>query len=84
MKNQRPETQQWSPSTTDQSTEVARILRLIGVAKVWGAVKYFHPYLAYRDILMKTNDLTDSEVAAVQVMLEQLTEKFDSKETVKA
>lgn len=32
------------------STEDARIARLVGLAKVWGTVKYFHPYLAYRDI----------------------------------
>src|SRR5215510_9607024 len=30
--------------------EDARIARLVGLAKVWGAVKYFHPFLAYRDI----------------------------------
>ena len=28
----------------------ARVARLAGLAKVWGAVKYFHPYLAYREI----------------------------------
>src|SRR5829696_7957772 len=33
------------PSTAD-----ARLERLAGLAKVWGAVKYFHPFLAYRDI----------------------------------
>ena len=27
-----------------------RIERLAALAKVWGTVKYFHPYLAYRDI----------------------------------
>jgi C-terminal processing protease CtpA/Prc len=27
-----------------------RIARLAGLAKVWGTVKYFHPFLAYRDI----------------------------------
>jgi C-terminal processing protease CtpA/Prc len=27
-----------------------RVARLVGLAKVWGTVKYFHPYLAYRDI----------------------------------
>src|SRR5215216_304632 len=32
------------------STEDTRIARLIGLARVWGTVKYFHPYLAYRDI----------------------------------
>lgn len=30
--------------------EDVRIARLAGLAKVWGTVKYFHPYLAYRDI----------------------------------
>jgi C-terminal processing protease CtpA/Prc len=29
--------------------ESARIDRLVGIAKLWAAVKYFHPYLAYRD-----------------------------------
>ncbi len=33
-----------------QSAEDARIARLAGVAKVWGTVKYFHPYLASREI----------------------------------
>ena len=32
------------------STEDARIARLAGLAKVWGTVKYFHPFLAYRNI----------------------------------
>jgi C-terminal processing protease CtpA/Prc len=32
------------------SAEDARISRLVGLAKVWGTVKYFHPYLAYREI----------------------------------
>ena len=30
--------------------EEARVARIAGLAKVWGAVKFFHPYLAYRDI----------------------------------
>jgi hypothetical protein len=29
--------------------ESARIDRLVGLANLWAAVKYFHPYLAYRD-----------------------------------
>jgi len=33
-----------------KQTEQQRIERLIGLGKVWGAVKYFHPYLAYRNI----------------------------------
>jgi C-terminal processing protease CtpA/Prc len=32
------------------TAEDARIARLVGLAKVWGTVKYFHPFLAYRDI----------------------------------
>src|SRR5215204_5222182 len=35
---------------TLSSTEDARIARLAGLAKVWGTVKYFHPYLAYHEI----------------------------------
>lgn len=27
-----------------------RIARLAGLARVWGTVKYFHPFLAYRDV----------------------------------
>jgi C-terminal processing protease CtpA/Prc len=34
----------------NQEREKVRIGRLAGLAKVWGAVKYFHPYLAYREI----------------------------------
>ena len=32
------------------AAEDTRIARLAGLAKVWGTVKYFHPFLAYRDI----------------------------------
>ena len=32
------------------AAEEARVARLVGLAKVWGAVKYFHPSLAYREI----------------------------------
>ncbi len=45
-----------TPSQTKSQTPVstagedARVERLARLAKVWGAVKYFHPYLAYRDI----------------------------------
>ena len=35
---------------TFAQTEQKRIERLVGLAKVWGTVKYFHPYLAYRKI----------------------------------
>jgi C-terminal processing protease CtpA/Prc len=37
-------------TTANASAEDARIARLAGLAKVWGTVKYFHPFLAYRDI----------------------------------
>lgn len=36
-------------SAQQPSDESARIDRLVGLAKLWAAVKYFHPYLAYRD-----------------------------------
>jgi len=32
------------------SVEDARLARLSELARIWGAVKYFHPYLAYRNI----------------------------------
>ncbi|MBN1877039.1 MAG: GNAT family N-acetyltransferase [Anaerolineae bacterium] len=32
----------------EPSTESIRVKRLVGLCKVWGVVKYFHPYLAYR------------------------------------
>ncbi|HEX6046146.1 MAG TPA: S41 family peptidase [Pyrinomonadaceae bacterium] len=32
------------------SLDELRIARLAGLARVWGTVKYFHPYLAYRDV----------------------------------
>lgn len=36
------------PSKPD--AEKIRIRRLVNLCKVWGKVKHFHPYLAYRDI----------------------------------
>ena len=39
-----------STQAKSSKAEDTRIARLIGLAKVWGTVKYFHPYLAYRDI----------------------------------
>ena len=42
--------QQPSQTPAHPSAEDTRIARLVGLAKVWGAVKYFHPYLAYREI----------------------------------
>ena len=37
-------------SPSDAQAEKARIERLVGLAKLWGTVKYFHPYPAYRQI----------------------------------
>src|SRR5215475_7871111 len=37
-------------SSVQQSAEEGRIARLVGLAKVWSAVKYFHPFLAYHEI----------------------------------
>ncbi|HEX8197282.1 MAG TPA: S41 family peptidase [Pyrinomonadaceae bacterium] len=36
--------------TPSHNLEKVRIERLAGLAKIWGAVKYFHPFLAYREI----------------------------------
>jgi len=34
--------------TQPSNAETARIERLVALCKLWGAVRYFHPYLAYR------------------------------------
>jgi C-terminal processing protease CtpA/Prc len=36
-------------SAQQPAVESTRIDRLVALAKLWAAVKYFHPYLAYRD-----------------------------------
>jgi hypothetical protein len=36
-------------SAQQTAGEPTRIDRLVALAKLWAAVKYFHPYLAYRD-----------------------------------
>ena len=38
------------PTASAQHADAARVERLVGLARVWGTVKYFHPYLAYREI----------------------------------
>jgi len=64
-------------------TEEKRIERLSSLAKVWGAVKYFHPFPAYREIdwdkalvetIPKVNAAKSPEeyAAAVNVMLAAL------------
>jgi C-terminal processing protease CtpA/Prc len=35
--------------SSDSSQDPLRLDRLVALAKLWAAVKYFHPYLAYRD-----------------------------------
>jgi len=35
--------------SADSAQESLRLDRLVALAKLWAAVKYFHPYLAYRD-----------------------------------
>jgi hypothetical protein len=60
-----------------------QVQRLAKVCKVWGTVRYFHPYLAYKgidwdDALVKTvpkvvrSKSTDEYAAAVQGMLDAL------------
>jgi C-terminal processing protease CtpA/Prc len=71
---------------TPSSAEDVRVARLAGLAKVWGAVKYFHPYLAYREIdwdkalvetLPKVNGAKTSQEyqAAVNQMLAVLNDR---------
>lgn len=67
-------------------TEEKRIERLSGLAKIWGAVKYFHPYPTYREIdwdkalvetIPKVNAAKSPEeyAAAVNSMLAALNDK---------
>lgn len=67
-------------------TEEKRVERLSGLAKVWGAVKFFHPFPAYREIdwdkalvetIPKVNAAKSSEeyAAAVNSMLAALGDK---------
>jgi C-terminal processing protease CtpA/Prc len=73
-------------TSAGSSTEDARIARLAGLAKAWGAVKFFHPFLAYREIdwdkalidaLPKVNGAKTSQdyEAAVNQMLAVLNDK---------
>ncbi len=38
------------PARAHTAGDDVRVERLVALAKVWGTVKYFHPYLAYREI----------------------------------
>lgn len=42
--------QRVAPAAVQTTPEEARVERLVGLAKVWSAVKYFHPALAYREL----------------------------------
>lgn len=37
-------------SVMNSAKKDVRVERIVGLAKVWGAVKFFHPFLAYREI----------------------------------
>jgi C-terminal processing protease CtpA/Prc len=39
-----------SPSAPLPNRDKIRIERLAGLGRLWGTIRYFHPYLAYRDI----------------------------------
>ncbi|HSB10439.1 MAG TPA: S41 family peptidase [Blastocatellia bacterium] len=65
------------------SNDPARVERLADLCKLWGAIKYFHPYLAYRDIdwdaalvkaipKVQAARTTDEYAAAVQSLLDAL------------
>lgn len=82
-----------SASASGQNKDDARIARLAGLAKVWGTVKYFHPYLAYREIdwdnalietIPKVNAATTSQEyqAALNQMLAVLNDKSTRAELV--
>jgi C-terminal processing protease CtpA/Prc len=73
-------------STTDLKTEDLRLTRLVGLAKVWGTVRYFHPYLASREIdwdkalietipRVKTAKSSQEYQAAINSMLSVLGDK---------
>ncbi|HET8546561.1 MAG TPA: hypothetical protein VFL57_01080, partial [Bryobacteraceae bacterium] len=40
----------WAQYASVQDRESLRLDRITGTARLWAAVKFFHPYLAYRDI----------------------------------
>ncbi|HYL98930.1 MAG TPA: S41 family peptidase [Blastocatellia bacterium] len=41
---------QLEKTTAESDHEAARIERLAGLCELWGAAKYFHPYLSYKSI----------------------------------
>ena len=65
------------------SNDPARVERLVNLCKLWGAIKYFHPYLAYKDIdwdaalvkaipKVQAAKTTGEYAAAVQSLLDAL------------
>ena len=65
------------------TNERLRIERLAGLCRIWGAAKFFHPYLAYRDIdwdaalvaaipMVSSADSVDDYAAAIGGLLEGL------------
>ena len=75
-------------------TEETRIARLAGLARLWGAVKFYHPYLAYRDVdwdkalietIPRVNAAKSSEDynAAINHLLSFLNDKNTYSEIVK-
>ena len=67
----------------NEKTDAGRTDRLVGLCKVWGTVRYLHPYLAYKDIdwdaalieaLPKVEAAKDESEyrSAVQAMLDRL------------
>lgn len=73
-------------SSPNTAADKVRIERLTGLARIWGAVKYFHPFPAYREIdwdkalietIPKVNAAKSSEeyAAAINSMLAVLNDK---------
>jgi C-terminal processing protease CtpA/Prc len=67
----------------DQKPDARQVERLVSLCKVWGTVRYLHPYLAYKDIdwdaalvetLLKVEAAKDENEfrSAVQAMLDRL------------
>jgi C-terminal processing protease CtpA/Prc len=72
-----------SARAADVMPDAKRTERLVSLCKVWGTVRYLHPYLAYKDIdwdaaliaaLPKVEDAKDESEfrAALQAMLDRL------------
>jgi C-terminal processing protease CtpA/Prc len=49
----------------DPGGDTTRIRRLAGLCRAWGAIKYFHPYLAYKDI-----DWDDAALGTIKLVNE--------------